>query len=521
MYAPGNPFPVYCQECWWSDKWDPLSFGRDYDFSKPFFIQYRELLERTPRLALSNTNVINSEYCNYTANNKNCYLCFSTGSSEDCLYTGPNCIANKSCINCGMTIDSEQCYSLVDCRKCHTLFYSQNSENCLNSAFLFNCRGCTNCLGCTNLRNQKYQIFNKQYTKEEYEKKMKEYNLGSYKNLLAFQEEFKKFLQSQMHRYMQSTNVADVSGDAIYNSRNAKWCFSTDESENCKYCYTITKAKDCYDVSAIYPSGELSYENYSLIESARGKFSVAALSNCLDIEYIDSCASAQHLFGCISVRNSNYCILNKQYTKEAFDELRLKIVEHMEKMPYVDSKGRVYKYGEFFPPEFSPFGYNDTLAQEFFPKTKAKVNDLGWRWQEPMERDVSITMKIEEIPDDIANVDDSILQVTIECAHKKQCNESCTGAFKLTSSELAFYRHHNLALPRICIKCRAFERTKKRNPLQLWKRQCQCKTEKSTYHNTAEHFHKDASCQNEFETSFAPDRPEIVYCEQCYQAEVI
>lgn len=203
MYAPRSPFPVYCQECWWSDKWDPLSFGKEYDFSKPFFVQYRELLERTPRLALSNVNIINSEYCNYTANNKNCYLCLSTGSSEDCLYTGPNCIGNKTCVNCATTVDSEQSYSLIDCRKCHTLHYSQNSENCLNSVFLFNCRGCTDCLGCVNLRNKKYHIFNQPYLKEEYEQKLKEYNFGSYKNLVAFQKQFQDFLGSQIHRFMQ------------------------------------------------------------------------------------------------------------------------------------------------------------------------------------------------------------------------------------------------------------------------------------------------------------------------------
>ena len=27
-------------------------------------------------------------------------------------------------------------------------------------------------------------------------------------------------------------------------------------------------------------------------------------------------------------------------------------------------------------------------------------------------------------------------------------------------------------------------------------------------------------CTNEFETSYAPERPEIVYCESCYQKEV-
>ena len=39
------------------------------------------------------------------------------------------------------------------------------------------------------------------------------------------------------------------------------------------------------------------------------------------------------------------------------------------------------------------------------------------------------------------------------------------------------------------------------------------------YQNTAKHQH-DGQCPNEFETSYAPERPEIVYCEACYNAEV-
>ena len=31
---------VYERYFWWSDKWDPMSFGVDYDFSKPFFLQF-------------------------------------------------------------------------------------------------------------------------------------------------------------------------------------------------------------------------------------------------------------------------------------------------------------------------------------------------------------------------------------------------------------------------------------------------------------------------------------------------
>jgi len=513
MYAPGSIFPVYCQDCWWSDKWDPLSYGKEYDFSKPFFVQYRELLEGTPRLALSNSKSINSEYCNYTSNNKNCYLCFSTGGSEDCLYTGPNCIGNKSCINVAMTGNSEQCHSVVDCGKCYGLYYAQNSENCLNSAFLFDCRGCTDCLGCVNLRNKKYHIFNQPYTKEEYKKKLKEYNFGSYKNLVAFQKEFESSLRSQIHRFMQSINSVNVSGDSIINSKNCQWCFSVNECQDCKYSYTISNAKNCYDSNGIYPTAELSYEGYSIVYSSRVKFSVASIENCLDVEYTDSCASVEHLFGCISLKKAKYCILNKQCTNEEYEVLLSRIKQQMQEIPYVDKKGRVYKYGEFFPPEFSPFGYNDTLAQEFFPKTINEVKEQGWRWQDPVERDLHITIKTEEVPDDISNTDDSILQATIECAHKKQCNEACTGAFKIVEAELAFHRSHKLALPRICVKCRAFERVRRRNPLRLWHRNCMCDGEG--------HSHGTEKCPNEFETSYAPDRPEIIYCEQCYNSEIV
>ena len=37
VYSPGKPFKVYCRACWNSDAWDPLEYGADYDWQKPFF----------------------------------------------------------------------------------------------------------------------------------------------------------------------------------------------------------------------------------------------------------------------------------------------------------------------------------------------------------------------------------------------------------------------------------------------------------------------------------------------------
>ena len=60
-----------------------------------------------------------------------------------------------------------------------------------------------------------------------------------------------------------------------------------------------------------------------------------------------------------------------------------------------------------------------------------------------------------------------------------------------------------IPIPRICPECRHIERFKNRGPNKLWHRQCMKK-----------------NCNNEFETSYAPDRQEIVYCESCYNKEV-
>lgn len=42
------------------------------------------------------------------------------------------------------------------------------------------------------------------------------------------------------------------------------------------------------------------------------------------------------------------------------------------------------------------------------------------------------------------------------------------------------------------------------------------------YQNTVEHSrHNGRPCPNEFETTYSPERKEIVYCEDCYLREVV
>ena len=87
--------------------------------------------------------------------------------------------------------------------------------------------------------------------------------------------------------------------------------------------------------------------------------------------------SCSDIFGCVGLRSTNYCILNKQYSKEEYKTMIPKVIAHMNEMPYTDSKGKTYTYGEFFPAELSPFAYNESLAQEYYPLDKATAEEQG------------------------------------------------------------------------------------------------------------------------------------------------
>jgi len=210
--------------------------------------------------------------------------------------------------------------------------------------------------------------------------------------------------------------------------------------------------------------------------------------------------------------------------KEDYEKLIPKIIERMNIMPYIDRSGRRYAYGEFFPPEISPFCYNETVAAELNPLSREEALNLGYRWYETRERHHKITIYQKDIPDAISDVPDSITNEIIECEHRGKCNHQCATAFQIIPAEIKFYKRFNIPLPRLCPNCRHYQRLKQRNPLKLWPRQCMCHGAKSSngvYANTVKHFHGDQPCPNEFETTYSPDRSEIVYCEKCYQAEVV
>lgn len=518
MFAPESGLTVYDRDIWWSDKWDPAKYGKEYDFSKPFFQQWLELLQSIPLPSLGNSNIVNSEYINHTENMKNCYLTYGSMEAEN-VYYSDGVFKAKDSLDLYVNISAEKCYENIFCNNIYQTHFSYNSDDSINSNFLTSCINVRNSLGCVNLRHKTNCIFNKQYSKEEYTTEREKYDFGSYRQLEDFKKQYYSFILSQPHRFASILKSVNVTGDMILNAKNSRFVFDVyGDIEDCKYCVHTMGLKNGYDGYGIGSKSESLYEGVDFgHEGARNYFGVLNHGS-VDTYYTYMCYAAKNLFGCIGIRNGEYFILNKKYTKEEYNKLLPKIIQHMKDMPFIDKLGRQYAYGEFFPAELSPFCYNETIAGEYHPLVKDVAIRYGFKWKEKEQRMYSIDLHPEELPDHIKDVEDSITGKVIGCLHQGICNQQCTEAFKILPEELKFYKRMNVALPRLCPNCRHFERLGKRNPIKLWHRQCMCGSAGSPQ-VTGNHDHQ-GRCEVEFETSYAPERPEIVYCEKCYQQEV-
>ena len=530
MYPEGTVFPVYCRGCWYSDTWDELSYGKDYNSNKPFFEQFKELQNSVPRINLMVDNSVNCDYTNQIADCKNCYLISSGSDNEDCLYSF-RILYSKNVVDGYLMLRNELCYECIECMEVSRLKFVEDSVSSLDLAFCYDVRGSQNCFLSSNLRNSSYVFENKKRSKEEFNKLMSGIDMGSYNNIQLYKDKFLELKRKSIHRFMNTKNAVNSTGHTISYAKNCHFCFNVANVENLRYVLFVNDAKDAMDVNNGCCTMELAYEVCTMgVNASNIKFSVDAWPEVRNLEYCDSGRNGSHdLFGCISVRKKQYCILNKQYTKEKYLELISKIQAQMTEVPYVDKKGRIYKYGEFFPAELSPFPYGDSVAYDYYPLTKEEAAERGYPWRDPIKKDYNSAVKPQDLPDHIDQVDDTILNAIIECEHEQKCNERCTKAFRIIPMELEFYRKINVPLPRLSPNCRHYQRHKQRNPLTLWHRRCECEGQMSKlkgqnqYKNTADHIHhkKDEHCQNEFETTYAPERLEIVYCEACYLREVV
>ncbi len=500
MYNKENPVTVYCNDCWWADDWDGTEYAMDYDPSRNFFEQVYELSRKTPWVAqeVVAPSMVNSEYCNGASYLRNCYLTFWADYCEN-LNNSTYCLNFKDSSDCLRGYESELCYESIGFSRNFRTYFTEESDDCVDVWFSRNCYNCNNCIGCVNLRGESYCIFNQKYSKEEYAEKLKEFGFDSWKKLQEFKEKAHEFWDTLPYREYKghSLNV-NVTGDYVYESKNCQDMFISNGAQDSRYCQFITvpTVKDSYDYSGWGANAELMYEAHSSGENVSNvKFSMEAYTESTDIEYSIWTVAGKNNFGCANLKRKKYCILNKEYSKEEYEVLKAKIIEDMKKNPYVDPQGRTWSYGEFFPLKQSLFGYNETTAQKFFPKTKEQALAEGYYWYDEVPQSYAPTFLAKDLPDTIAETKDTILQEVIEC-------ETCKRGYKIGQMELGLLSKMKIPIPHSCPKCRMNYLFSRFDPMKLWKRNCM-------------------QCNKEINTPYAPDRKEIVYCVDCYQQEFV
>ncbi len=486
IYRPEGGTKILCQKCWWGEEFDARIYGKDYDLSKSFFEQYQELMRAVPFLAnfvVDESRMLNSPYNNMVLDLKNCYMMFDSDFNEDCAY-GCEVEKSRNCVDTNLIEKGEMCYECVNINNCYRAFYSVDCKNSNDIKFCRDCNGCTDCFGCVNLRNQSFQVFNQSMgDKVTYDAKIKEMNLTSRKNLEEIKKKVFEIWNNGITKFMHEEQTNDVSGDYIFNSKNTKESFIVHEGWNVKYCqYMVANnVKECEDVTQFGNNIERYYE---VLQGGNGgsnvRFSWFGVNENSHIDYCMQVMTSKNMFGCIGLRGKEYCILNKQYTKEEFEILREKIIKEMKIMPYVGKNGIRYAYGEFFPSELSPFAYNETTANEYFPLSKEEATNNGFSWHERGERNYQPTIKSENIPDGAKDITENIISEVLECINSKEDIEDCTTAFRIITNEALFYQRFNLPLPNKCPNCRHRDRMKLRTSPLFHKTKCSydgCETE--------------------------------------------
>ena len=127
-------------------------------------------------------------------------------------------------------------------------------------------------------------------------------------------------------------------------------------------------------------------------------------------------------------------------------------------------------WGKFLPTALSPFGYNETIAQDLHPLTREAALVQGFNWNDQLPHTVS--------------------DQALSCAQ-------CGKAFMLTKPEQAFYQQLELSQPTQCYNCRHLLRLQRRRLRQLRSVSC-------------------AKCRQLTQTSYPAGSAELIYCQSCY-----
>lgn len=481
IFSEGSPHKVFYKDDWYSDKWDPMTYGKEISWDRPFFDQFKELFLEVPQISLYQFNNQNCEFVNASNDCKDLYLCFHVVFTEQSMYCDVASHVFRT-LDCAFVNDSELCYWSTDLRKCYQIFFSEDCYGCAESAFLRDCRNVKNSLGCTGLSNAEYCVLNRKVSREEFKDIWERVFTGKRSDLEAFKRAFQDLCSKMPRPHVQEEFTEEISGNHLVQSKGAYQCFDSDGVENCSYCSFLSGgARDCMDYDSYGENAELQYEvlaaGMNVYNNLFGMYLWQGTKNTM---YSTIITGGSDLFGCVGLSHKQYCILNKQYNKEEYEGIVGKLIAHMQ---------TTGEWGRFFPASLSPFAYNISLAQDFYPLCKEDTEKLGFKWSD--ETDVT---RGGTVPEDVFPIDK---EETL--AKTYVCQESGV-SYKIAPQEYSFLQYYKLPLPNLAPSYRQRKRMQHRAGRTLVSRECMNPNKSKNCLHTVQTVYKDG----------------MIYCKPCY-----
>lgn len=289
-----------------------------------FFTELQKLIFAQPNLPSSVMNTENCDFCSEVYNSKNLSYCFDTYSTTDSFYMFDSFMCADSG-DCDYAVESELCYESVDPFKC---FNCNFTEYCANSRDLDYCVRCFNSndmFGCVNLSNKSFCIFNRQLTENEYREKIVEFKKMPPEKVLTIVEELKK--KFPLTQTIEAYNDNTYYGNYIHYDKNCYLCFDAAHDENCSYLYDSFYCTNSLDLTYT-GHNELTYQALDSSNLFNCNFAIHS-TNCQDSSYLFRCFNVKNSLGCISLKNKEYCILNRQFTKEQYEQISGQILQEL------------------------------------------------------------------------------------------------------------------------------------------------------------------------------------------------
>lgn len=482
MYTQDAPVYVMENKIWYGDEWDAMDYGRSFDFTRPFFDQFKELFQSVPLPTRAFIpEMINSDYSNNATALKNCYLVFNASYAEDSMYC-ESIWQGKDCIDCTRVPQAELCYDCCACGGSYNIQNSQGALNCSDSFFLWDCLSCKNCFGCVNLCRRDYCIFNEQKTKEEYRTFLKSVDLQSYKERQVMKTRFMDVVLTLPQPELKVFQSEDASGNYISNCKSVHDSFFMRNAENVKFGFGMDDGtKDCMDITLWGDGIQLAYES-TLVggQSMNLLFCCLMFQGNANLAYCTAMTNSSDCFGCSGLKHKRHCIFNVQYTEEEYHRTVARIIAHMRERN---------EWGEHFPMIMSPIPYNQSLAGRYCPLSREEIAAKDLRWHEE-HREEEQGISADALPDRLPPTDDPIIVQSVISGRP----------FKITSQEIKRYRQFNVPLPRMTYDERMERRALSMGEIKLYDR-------------------TSVKTGMPIRTTFPPDSPYIVWTRDEWEKE--